>query len=81
MFFHLFFLISSVKDKPVNTIYPLPHMYVVKDLITDFDQFYQNYIKIKPYLIRNNLDPNMKNSIPQSIRDRKKLVMIGTFFI
>lgn len=56
-------------------------MYVVKDLITDFDQFYQNYIKIKPYLIRNNLDPNMKNSIPQSIRDRKKLVMIGTFFI
>ncbi|KAK9754565.1 2Fe-2S iron-sulfur cluster binding domain [Popillia japonica] len=68
--------ITSVKDKPVNTIYPLPHMYVVKDLITDFDQFYQNYIKIKPYLIRNNLDPNMKNSIPQSIRDRKKLDML-----
>ncbi|KAI4464281.1 succinate dehydrogenase iron-sulfur protein [Holotrichia oblita] len=66
----------AVKDKPVNVIYPLPHMYVIKDLITDFEQFYKNYTRIKPYLIRNKVDEKLDRSIPQSIRDRAKLDML-----
>lgn len=43
---------------PANTshearIYPLPHTYVVKDLVPDLTQFYKQYKSIKPYLQRN----------------------------
>lgn len=42
---------------PTNTshearIYPLPHTYVVKDLVPDLTQFYKQYKSIKPYLQR-----------------------------
>lgn len=30
------------------TIYPLPHMYVIKDLIPDLSNFYNQYKLIKP---------------------------------
>ena len=31
-------------------IYPLPHMYVVKDLVPDFSNFYEQYRSIEPWL-------------------------------
>jgi succinate dehydrogenase/fumarate reductase iron-sulfur protein len=37
--------------KSVNkhiTIYPLPHMYVIKDLISDLTNFYSQYKSVKP---------------------------------
>uniref|UniRef100_A0A0E3DAY9 Succinate dehydrogenase [ubiquinone] iron-sulfur subunit, mitochondrial n=1 Tax=Schimmelmannia schousboei TaxID=173468 RepID=A0A0E3DAY9_9FLOR len=44
--------------KPLNnsqnkfiTIYPLPHLYVIKDLIVDLANFYAQYYSIKPWLI------------------------------
>nr|WCH57807.1 succinate dehydrogenase subunit 2 [Hypnea spinella] len=33
------------------TIYPLPHMYIIKDLIPDLSNFYNQYKSIKPWLI------------------------------
>ena len=36
-----------------SRIYPLPHMYVVKDLVPDLTQFYKQYKSIKPYLQRD----------------------------
>ena len=53
-------------------IYPLPHMYVVKDLVPDLTQFYRQYKSIQPYLQRK--DPLPEREILQSIEDRKKLV-------
>nr|WCH57783.1 succinate dehydrogenase subunit 2 [Hypnea flava] len=38
------------------TIYPLPHMYVIKDLIPDLSNFYNQYKSIKPWLIGQNFD-------------------------
>ncbi|KFY68367.1 hypothetical protein V496_01137 [Pseudogymnoascus sp. VKM F-4515 (FW-2607)] len=35
-------------------IYPLPHMYVVKDLVPDLTWSYKQYESIKPYLQREN---------------------------
>ena len=35
-------------------IYPLPHTYVVKDLVPDLTQFYKQYKSIKPYLQRES---------------------------
>lgn len=38
-------------NKPVK-IYPLPHMYVVKDLVPDMNNFYNQYSSIQPWLQR-----------------------------
>ena len=53
---------------------PLPHMYVVKDLVPDMTNFYQQYKYIKPWLIQNseNKPKDNKENI-QSIKERNKL--------
>lgn len=38
-------------SKPAK-IYPLPHMYVVKDLVPDMTNFYKQYTSIQPWLQR-----------------------------
>ncbi|KAL8724513.1 MAG: hypothetical protein Q9181_006791 [Wetmoreana brouardii] len=53
-------------------IYPLPHTYVVKDLVPDLTQFYKQYRSIKPYLQREKL-PEDGREYRQSPSDRKKL--------
>uniref|UniRef100_A0A1A9WY51 Succinate dehydrogenase [ubiquinone] iron-sulfur subunit, mitochondrial n=1 Tax=Glossina brevipalpis TaxID=37001 RepID=A0A1A9WY51_9MUSC len=35
-------------------IYPLPHMYVIRDLVPDMSQFYEQYRIIQPWLQRRN---------------------------
>ncbi|KAJ2053115.1 succinate dehydrogenase complex, subunit B [Coemansia sp. RSA 376] len=62
------------KDQPTKDmlIYPLPHMFVVKDLVPDMTYFYKQYESIKPWLQRKDvLDVNKE--ILQSPEDRKKL--------
>jgi succinate dehydrogenase / fumarate reductase iron-sulfur subunit len=49
-------------------IRPLAHLPIVKDLVTDMKPFFDNYRKIKPYLIV----PAEKN-VPQSPVQRKKI--------
>ena len=41
-------------DEPEKetSIYPLPHMYVLKDLVPDMSNFYDQYASIKPWLIQ-----------------------------
>ena len=41
-------------------IYPLPHTYVVKDLVPDLTQFYKQYKSIKPYLQRDTPAPDVR---------------------
>ncbi|KAJ3512873.1 hypothetical protein NMY22_g15208 [Coprinellus aureogranulatus] len=52
-------------------IYPLPHMYIVKDLVPDLTQFYKQYKSIQPWLQSNN--PPAQGEHLQSPEDRKKL--------
>ena len=60
------------KDDPVTKIHPLPHMNVVKDLVTDLTNFYDQYKSIEPWLKRKTpAEPGRENL--QSIEDRKKL--------
>lgn len=45
--------ISKIDDSNLNKatkIYPLPHMYVVKDLVPDMTNFYEQYRSIQPWL-------------------------------
>ena len=42
-------------------IYPLPHTYVVKDLVPDLTLFYKQYKSIKPFLQRDTKAPDVSD--------------------
>ncbi|RKP04298.1 hypothetical protein CXG81DRAFT_8473 [Caulochytrium protostelioides] len=64
--------LSRIKpEASVTKIYPLPHTYVVKDLVPDLTQFYKQYKSIEPYLKQKGPPPAKENL--QSIADRRKL--------
>jgi len=54
-------------------IYPLPHMPIVKDLVPDLSNFYQQYKSIQPWLKRKTDNPNAPKELLQSKEDRKLL--------
>lgn len=64
--------ITPVADlkEPVK-IRPLPGRPVVRDLVVDMSQFYQQYRAVKPYLIHK--DPLPEQEILQSPEERDKL--------
>eukprot|EP00008_Paramoeba_atlantica_P004888 CAMPEP_0201475132 /NCGR_PEP_ID=MMETSP0151_2-20130828/588_1 /ASSEMBLY_ACC=CAM_ASM_000257 /TAXON_ID=200890 /ORGANISM="Paramoeba atlantica, Strain 621/1 / CCAP 1560/9" /LENGTH=174 /DNA_ID=CAMNT_0047855147 /DNA_START=361 /DNA_END=885 /DNA_ORIENTATION=- len=53
-------------------IYPLPHMPVVKDLVVEMSNFYDQHAAIEPWLKRDAL-PEDGKEIYQSKEDREKL--------
>ena len=53
------------------TVRPLPGRPVVRDLVVDMSQFYQQYRAVKPYLIRK--DPLPEQEILQPPEERDKL--------
>ena len=64
--------ITKIEDlKQPITIRPMPGLPVVKDLIVDMNQFYDQYNSIKPYLINNEKPP--KKERLQSPEERAKL--------
>ncbi|XP_013384051.1 succinate dehydrogenase [ubiquinone] iron-sulfur subunit, mitochondrial-like [Lingula anatina] len=56
-------------------IYPLPHMYVIKDLVPDMNNFYAQYRFIEPYLKKKDENEAEIGTKPyfQSPEDRAKL--------
>lgn len=62
-------------NKSKTKIYPLPHMYVVKDLVPDLNHFYDQYRSIQPWLQRDDEDKlgTGQNQLLQSTEDRAKL--------
>lgn len=63
--------ISAVIKGGKLVIRPLPGLPVVRDLVVDMEQFYDNYRKIQPYLI-NDEEPPAQERL-QSPEDREKL--------
>jgi len=67
--------LACLKPLEKNTkrvkIYPLPHMKVIKDLVPDLKEFYEQYKSIKPWL--RPKPNNSKREMIQSQEDRKKL--------
>merc|ERR1712156_849643 len=67
----------------VTKIYPLPHMYVIKDLVPDMNNFYQQYKSIQPWLQRNDEDQlgSGEKQLLQSTDDRaSSMVYMNVFF-
>lgn len=53
-------------------IYPLPHMYIVRDLVPDLTLFYKQYKSIEPWLQRKDVPADGRENL-QTIEDRHKL--------
>mmetsp|Transcript_33727 Transcript_33727/g.49572 ORF Transcript_33727/g.49572 Transcript_33727/m.49572 type:complete len:277 (-) Transcript_33727:107-937(-) len=66
--------LSYIDDSPKATkINPLPHMYVIKDLVPDMGNFYEQYRSIEPWLkSRKGKEPGQKEFL-QTKEDRAKL--------
>lgn len=56
--------------EPKMSIYPLPHMPIIKDLIPDMKNFYKQYSEIKPWL---HTSKNSEIEHIQTIEERRKL--------
>ncbi|XP_019059281.1 PREDICTED: succinate dehydrogenase [ubiquinone] iron-sulfur subunit 2, mitochondrial isoform X1 [Tarenaya hassleriana] len=56
-----------------TTITPLPHMFVIKDLVVDMTNFYNQYKSIEPWLKRKSPPEVPGKEILQSKKDRAKL--------
>ncbi|XP_035697108.1 succinate dehydrogenase [ubiquinone] iron-sulfur subunit, mitochondrial-like [Branchiostoma floridae] len=63
----------DTKLSKATKIYPLPHMYVVKDLVPDMSNFYAQYRSIEPYLKRKDGIQQGEEQLFQSVDDRAKL--------
>ena len=63
--------VSEVAKRGKLVLRPLPGLPVVRDLVVDMTQFYQQYEKITPYLINHKPPPAQERL--QSPEDREKL--------
>ncbi|XP_073157647.1 succinate dehydrogenase [ubiquinone] iron-sulfur subunit 3, mitochondrial isoform X2 [Henckelia pumila] len=69
--------VACLKPIDANTnsatiITPLPHMYVIKDLVVDLTNFYQQYKSIEPWL-KTKRPPPGGREYRQSIAERKRV--------
>ncbi|KAK4754863.1 hypothetical protein SAY87_008620 [Trapa incisa] len=65
--------LTKIPSGPSSTITPLPHMFVIKDLVVDMTNFYNQYKSIEPWLKRKNPPQVPGKEILQSKKDRAKL--------
>ena len=63
--------VSQVARRGKLVLRPLPGLPVVRDLVVDMAQFYEQYSKVKPYLISKESPPEKERL--QSPEDREKL--------
>lgn len=64
--------LEHISEDTVTAIYPLPHMHVVKDLVPDLNNFYDQYASIKPWLQRKTPAKVGKENL-QSKAERARL--------
>ncbi|WKX95962.1 hypothetical protein Q1695_012428 [Nippostrongylus brasiliensis] len=57
----------------VTKIYPLPHMYVVKDLVPDLNLFFEQYASIQPWLQKKSSVTLGDQQMYQSIKERARI--------
>lgn len=65
--------LTKIPSGASTMITPLPHMYVIKDLVVDMTNFYNQYKSIEPWLKRKNPPSVPGKEVLQSKKDRAKL--------
>jgi len=62
------------KDGKKVKVYPLPHMYVIKDLVPDLTNFYRQYATVEPWLkLRWETKTSEHSEILQTKKERAQL--------
>ncbi|XP_059670041.1 succinate dehydrogenase [ubiquinone] iron-sulfur subunit 2, mitochondrial-like [Cornus florida] len=64
--------LTKIPSGTSSTVTPLPHMFVIKDLVVDMTNFYNQYKSIEPWLKRKNPSTTGKEYL-QTKKDRAKL--------
>ena len=64
---------APVDGKRTVSIYPLPHMPVVRDLVVDMADFYEQHKAVRPWLELSEAEYAQPKELIQSIEDRDKL--------
>ena len=64
--------LSEVVKRKKLVLRPLPGLPVVRDLVVDMSQFYEQYSKVQPYLVNDNPPPESQERL-ESIEDREKI--------
>lgn len=64
--------LSALSGQKKIVIRPLPGLPVVRDLVVDMSLFFQQYEKVKPFLINDNKQPPARENL-QSPEERAKL--------
>jgi succinate dehydrogenase/fumarate reductase iron-sulfur protein len=60
-------------SKPID-VRPLPHTYILKDLVPDISNFFNSHRAVEPWLQRRHAEPaRAKHEIFQSRKDRERL--------
>merc|ERR1711988_799959 len=75
-------------DASTMKIYPLPHMFVVKDLVPDMSNFYEQYKSVEPWLqadapltkVTTDPQPHMATSIFSHPRTAKSSMACTSVF-
>ncbi|KAL1553339.1 Succinate dehydrogenase [ubiquinone] iron-sulfur subunit 2, mitochondrial [Salvia divinorum] len=65
--------LTKITSGGPTMITPLPHMFVIKDLVVDMTNFYNQYKSIEPWLKRKSPPENPGKENLQTKEDRKKL--------
>jgi len=68
--------LKPIKEAAVDNkvpVYPLPHMPVIRDLVTDLSQFYEQHKTIRPWLELTPEQMKSPREVLQSKEQRKKL--------
>ncbi|KAJ8750168.1 hypothetical protein K2173_014083 [Erythroxylum novogranatense] len=65
--------LTKIQSGSSSTITPLPHMFVIKDLVVDMTNFYNQYKSIEPWLKRKTPPPVPGREILQRKKERSKL--------
>jgi len=64
---------EAVNAEHTIRIFPLPHMKIIRDLVPDMNNFYEQHKSIKPYLIPDKTRLTKNKEHLQSIADRSQL--------
>jgi succinate dehydrogenase (ubiquinone) iron-sulfur subunit len=65
--------LTKIPSGGPTMVTPLPHMFVIKDLVVDMTNFYNQYKSIEPWLKRKSPPETPGKEYLQSKEDRKKL--------